>query len=445
MKIKMKKNILGMLLASVFGISTANATTVFDPTNNQILINQGAILTTIATATTASAASTAATDAQLKALSLYLMGVNTSGGGVIANLQSMNVKLGNIISDMSENYKNSILIKDKMDSLNRRKGQILKTLPNSTACEQMSTASGRGGASAKSKDMASGLNTETNSYIDSDKRNITNIEEKIVTKEVYSVCTEDDVKSKRANCTKVGDYPAADKRASSLITPPIKESENKSGVVANETYEAEQIQIALKTLLNLVITIPQSEIADQNQSNSNAGMLFSVNRDAFLTRLNSAVNGISNILASKAASNLILGDGKTTEIKLDKLASIAHEVWNSSENKAKWEELNPNKKFPKFPSERERLKFEIDKRYADTSPESWQEKINNFTEDELGREIAQMQVIELKLNDMLMKKMDDNNLILASLLAHSLDPVTTSDLESIKQNVQRNISSGSSN
>lgn len=436
MKSKIKKITFGLLLA--FGASTsANAVTVFDPTNNGLLMAQAGILQAIVGSTGTSATATTATSAQLKSLSAYLMGVNASGGGIIANLQSMNVKLGNIISDMSENHKNGILIKDKMDSLNRRKGQILKTLPNTTACENMSTASGRGGASSKSQDMANGMKDETGEYIDSEKPNINNLEEKIATKETYKVCTEEDVKSQRAGCKEVGEYSAADKRASSLLTPPIKDSDNKAGIVPNETYEAEQLSIALKTLLNLVITVPEAEVNDPNQTNTNSGMLYTVNRDAFLTRLDTAVNGITNILSSKAAGNLVIGGGKATEVELDKMAAIAQKTWVSNENKSKWEQLNPNKKFPTYPSERERLKFEIDKRYADTTEDSWQQQVNNFTEDELSREIAQMQAIELKLNDVLMKRMDDNNLILAALLANSLDPVSRSNLKALKSGIQR--------
>lgn len=432
--------ISGLLLCLSSQAYAAKCYIVWDPHRFAALNTNNGILKTIAKSTTSEASSNASINGTLGSLSFYLKGGPVdAGNGVISYLMAANIKLGNIISSNNEieRMKNSNL--DVNNTKERVKDMILKTTGNSTACENMSLASYGSGLSSKSKNIALNTEKETMSYLDTTDKNLQSIEQKIVTKSDFEVCTENDVKTKKANCTKIGKYPAADKKITSLINPVLSENDIKAGKLSNDTFTAEQYKVALKTVTNMFSTVPTSDIGDQNQSNSNIGMQYSVYRDAYITRLSSGVNFVSRLMANRASGDIIVHNSDISVGTSNTASGIGQDAWTKQE--AKWKEINPKKEFPKYPSIVEFQKYEIDRRYVDMGADSWQENLNNQTSIESTREQALMMAMKLNQLYRMIESEDDKTLMLSSLLINNLDPTTQSSLENLKSGVLSTISS----
>lgn len=413
---------------------------VWDPDRFKQLNRNNTLLGDIVKNTALEASNNTNISSNLLLLSNYIKGGPADiGNGVISQLVAANLKLANIISSNKEldKMKNENL--DNSNTKERVKDMLLKTLPNRTACENMSLGSYNSGLSSKSKNIAVNTEKETMNFIDTTDEVLKNLEQKVATKNTFDVCTEEDFKNKRAGCEKVGKYPAADKRASSITSPVLSKEELASGKLSNDTFTSEQYNVAMKTVTNMFSTVPVSEVQDKNQTNSTSGLNYSVERDAYITRLSSGVNFATKLMASRAGGDIMVNSSDVNVGVKTILSQIGHDAW--MKNEAKWKELNPNKNFPKYPSIVEFQKYEIDRRYTDMGEDSWQEELNNQTQIEATREQALMMAMKLNQLYRMIESEDHKTLMLSSLLVNDLDPTNKAKLDSLKSGVLAGIAS----
>lgn len=88
----------------------------------------------------------------------------------------------------------------------------------------------------------------------------------------------------------------------------------------------------------------------------------------------------------------------------------------------------PGTPFPKSPSEKDTLNYDVFSRYADVSPKGWQNTIGAKDEKDIAAEMARMTALQLRLNLLSIEQQEKTNLLLSTLLAQSLNPVTADSL-----------------
>ena len=108
----------------------------------------------------------------------YLMGF-TSGNGLIETLVSMNDKLAQATITANENQKNAVVSNASQAIQEQRMKNILNRIPDANACEEVTSAGGRGSAGSNTSSAKEALSensvkmfTQANTGINEAKKNI---------------------------------------------------------------------------------------------------------------------------------------------------------------------------------------------------------------------------------------------------------------------------------
>ncbi|WP_407579548.1 hypothetical protein [Citrobacter koseri] len=367
----------------------------------------------------------------------YLMGF-TSGNGLIETLVSMNDKLAQATITANENQKNAVVSNATQAIQEQRMKNILNRMPDSNACEEITSAGGRGSAGSNTSSAKEALSEDSVAMFTSADTGVNEAKKNIMGRVSIDVCSEDDVKYNRGGCSSIGAYPDKDKSATSLTTPPLSKSDINQNKVANQSYDVNQMKVADAAKRNVIGNLPPEPVKDKNLENTIKGREYLSAFSSFVARSTAGTNAIDSILAMKKAgdvsvnsrgANIGSGLGSTVGANL---------AWTDASVQAKYATLFPGAEFPPKPSEWEMLRYEIYSRYADTTgADAWQVKISSADEKEALREIARMQAIQLRLTMLQVERQEDANIIAAAALGQQLQPVTRDMLVNYKSNTTK--------
>lgn len=367
----------------------------------------------------------------------YLMGF-TTGNGLIETLVSMNDKLAQATISSNENAKNQVMNSANADIQKQRMENGLKRIPSANACAEVTSAGGRGSAGSGTSGAKDALSQNSLTAITEAKDALVEAKKNIVTRPSIDVCSKGDVLVGRGGCSSEGQYPDKDKSAATLVAPPVSREDAAANKVANESYDAKQMQVAEAAKRNLTVNVPVEQLNDKNLENTTEGRDFLSAFAAFTARSTAGSNAIDSILAIRKASNVAVNSrGANIGSGLSSTQGAAT-AWNDATVKAKYATLFPNATFPDKPSEWEMLRYEIYSRYADTTGnDAWQVKISTATTEESLREIARMMAIQLRMSMIQIQRQEEGNVIGAADLNQGLDPVTKGSLKTLRGNAER--------
>lgn len=367
----------------------------------------------------------------------YLMGL-TTGNGLIETLVSMNDKLAQATISNNENAKNQVMNSANADIQKQRMENGLKRIPSANACAEVTSAGGRGSAGSGTSGAKDALAQNSLTAITDAKDALIEAKKNILIRPSIDVCSKGDVLVGRGGCSSEGQYPDKDKSASTLVAPPVSKEDAAANKVANESYDAKQMQVAEAAKRNLTVNVPVEQLNDKNLENTTEGRDFLSAFASFTARSTAGSNAIDSILAIRKASNVSVNSrGANIGSGLNSTQGAAT-AWNDATVKAKYATLFPNATFPEKPSEWEMLRYEIYSRYADTTGnDAWQVKISTATTEESLREIARMMAIQLRMSMIQIQRQEEGNVIGAAQINQSLDPVSKSSLKTLRGNAEK--------
>ena len=367
----------------------------------------------------------------------YLMGF-TTGNGLIETLVSMNDKLAQATITNNENAKNQVMNSANADIQKQRMENGLKRIPSANACAEVTSAGGRGAAGSGTKASKEELSQNSLTALTEAKDALVEAKKNILTRPSINVCSKGDVLVGRGGCSSEGQYPDKDKSAAVLLSPPVSREDAAAGIVANESYDAQQLQVAEAAKRNLTVNVPVEQLNDKNLENTTEGRDFLSAFAAFADRSTAGSNAIDSILAIKKSSNVAI-NSRGANIGSNLTSSKGAETaWKDQVVRDKYKVLFPNAKFPENPSEWEMLRYEIYSRYADTTgSDAWQVKISTATTEESLREIARMMAIQLRMSMIQIQRQEEGNVIGAADLNQGLDPVTKGSLKTLRGNAEK--------
>ncbi len=367
----------------------------------------------------------------------YLMGF-TTGNGLIETLVSMNDKLAQATITSNENAKNQVMNSANADIQKQRMENGLKRIPSANACAEVTSAGGRGAAGSGTKASKEELSQNSLTALTEAKDALVEAKKNILTRPSINVCSKGDVLVGRGGCSSEGQYPDKDKSAAVLLSPPVSREDAAAGIVANESYDAQQLQVAEAAKRNLTVNVPVEQLNDKNLENTTEGRDFLSAFAAFADRSTAGSNAIDSILAIKKSSNVAI-NSRGANIGSNLTSSKGAETaWKDQVVRDKYKVLFPNAKFPENPSEWEMLRYEIYSRYADTTgSDAWQVKISTATTEESLREIARMMAIQLRMSMIQIQRQEEGNVIGAADLNQGLDPVTKGSLKTLRGNAEK--------
>lgn len=367
----------------------------------------------------------------------YLMGF-TTGNGLIETLVSMNDKLAQATITSNENAKNQVMNSANADIQKQRMENGLKRIPSANACAEVTSAGGRGAAGSGTKASKEELSQNSLTALTEAKDALVEAKKNILTRPSIDVCSKGDISVGRGGCSSEGQYPDKDKSAAVLLSPPVSRDDAAAGIVANESYDAQQLQVAEAAKRNLTVNVPVEQLNDKNLENTTEGRDFLSAFAAFADRSTAGSNAIDSILAIKKSSNVAI-NSRGANIGSNLTSSKGAETaWKDRVVRDKYKVLFPNAKFPENPSEWEMLRYEIYSRYADTTGnDAWQVKISTATTEESLREIARMMAIQLRMSMIQIQRQEEGNVIGAADLNQGLDPVTKGSLKTLRGNAEK--------
>ncbi|MDJ7049506.1 hypothetical protein LEC33_25525 [Salmonella enterica] len=367
----------------------------------------------------------------------YLMGF-TSGNGLIETLVSMNDKLAQATITANENQKNAVVSNANQAIQEQRMKNMLSRLPDVNACEEVTSAGGRGSAGANTSSAKDALVESSVKMFTMADTERNEAKKNILGRVSIDVCSEQDVKFNRGGCSSIGQYPDRDKSASSLTTPPLSTSDANANKVPNQSYDVNQMKVANAAKRNLIGNLPVEPLNNKGLEDTSEGREYLSAFSTFVSRATAGTNAIDSILAMKKSGDVSVNSrGMNIGSNLGSTvgASLA---WNDASVKAKYATLLPGATFPKKPSEWEMLRYEIYSRYADTTgSDAWQVKISSADERETAHEQARMQALDLRLQMLQIERTEDTNILLAALLSQQLQPVDKQMLNNLKANATK--------
>ena len=373
-------------------------------------------------------------------LTPYLMGASpqSMGNGIIETLVSMNDKLAQATITANGNQKNAVVSNASQAIQEQRMKNILNRIPDANACEEVTSAGGRGAAGSNTSSAKEALSENSVKMFTQANTGINEAKKNIMGRVSISVCSEDDVKYNRGGCNTIGQYPDKDKSASSLTTPPLSKSDALSNKVSNQSYSVEQIEVAEAAKRNLIGNLPVEPLKNKGLEDTTEGREYLSAFSSFVSRSTAGTNAIDSVLAMKKASNVSVNSRGAKIGSTLGSTQGANLAWSDASVKNKYATLFPGTTFPDNPSEWAMLRYEIYSRYADTTgADAWQVKISSADEKETAHEQARMQALDLRLQMLQIERTEDTNILLAALLGQQLQPVDKQMLNNLKTNATR--------
>lgn len=240
-------------------------------------------------------------------------------------------------------------------------------------------------------------------------------------------CTENDIKKGIYGCHKEGKVQktAGMDRNPSILTGSnyveIKDGKviikNTGDVITHSKmgeHDYNGVESA-KNFLDAKYGIEPMEISNVAANNIEAGKIYQANRSTYMNRINTAKDVELKYLA------------KHTEMEDADVTPDVKSLWGNADTKETLLAMNGGKEKyiqPKNPSEQEILNFVVNKAFTKAST-----AMSNLGEK--GSE-SQLMAIQAKIALEQLKAMRDQNRILASMLAHQMNPITLKDLAEAK-------------
>lgn len=345
----------------------------------------------------------------------YLMGTTTGGNGLVEGITSMNTKLGFLVSATKQDPANSDLAARArmMDEIQLKDKQ--STFQDSNACSEATFGALKGGASAAARDMHQALTMYDMDKIKSAKREITQLQEVLNNRSKKGYCTQSESTNGVGTCSGgPGPLENADVTSLSLFSPASGKTAKR-----NETLETqEENQAAQDYKENLVGVVPPA--LDDEKTKTEGGVKYAALQNIYASRVSALLDSLNKISSLRKApdknnnfgSRIYLGDKE--------------KAWADQETT--WKVVFPGTPFPKSPSEKDTLNYDVFSRYADVSPKGWQNTIGAKDEKDIAAEMARMTALQLRLNLLSIEQQEKTNLLLSALLAQSLNPVTADSL-----------------
>lgn len=225
-------------------------------------------------------------------LTPYLMGASpqSMGNGIIETLVSMNDKLAQATITANENQKNAVVSNASQAIQEQRMKNILNRIPDANACEEVTSAGGRGAAGSNTSSAKEALSENSVKMFTQANTGINEAKKNIMGRVSISVCSEDDVKYNRGGCNTIGQYPDKDKSASSLTTPPLSKSDALSNKVSNQSYSVEQIEVAEAAKRNLIGNLPVEPLKNKGLEDTTEGREYLSAFSSFVSRSTAGTN-----------------------------------------------------------------------------------------------------------------------------------------------------------
>lgn len=346
----------------------------------------------------------------------YLSGVATNGGnGVVELLTSLNSAIAQGNSVSKQNEQNKIIAENDIEYVKTQNDAIIKRKPDYAACSSASSASAGGGAS---------VNTTSNGYSSTKKAAQTleeplkqsfKYEKALSDKQELGVCSTEDVRLKVAGCAAPGKYAGLDNNALAILYKPMTDSEEKQGNVPIGGLNKEEQAVRNNAIKVLVGVDAMDQLETPTQANTPEGAKYMYNLQQQNIRKSLAEGVMLKNVAIEAQmdennANEMLKDFEWAQSSGDE---SPQEVWKNN--------FGDKAKFPELPSEWDILTYYVYSKYAATNDKSFQIRVANMDENELLKNMARMDAVNLRLQLLQAEYQKDTNKLLSTILAVMLE------------------------
>lgn len=348
-------------------------------------------------------------------------------GGVTALLSGINERLGRVTNTNDESIENEDLAaRQRMydeRAMAERGSRIPRPSAVNRACVQATTNAGRSGSGGAGRAATRSVNNDAVERYRDARPQINALVDVALNKRELGTCSAADIEELRPGCqgASVGDRPSADIRVSSLFDG------GKPVETANLTLDKQGFEIGKQVITNIA-PVPPDKLVNKNQKESQAGILYMIDYDRITTRQATVTDALADILGFGVGLDVVLDDGDNSAVaekirQAQQTAAPFLEVWGN--NREEYEEMFGQGTFPEAPSERDLLRFSVFKHYAGTQTAA--EEAGMSQED---RESAMLELsaINARVNYAILERLEKQNTILAAMLAHQVDPLTSADM-----------------
>lgn len=356
-------------------------------------------------------ASSATTASQTTLTHTYLTtGVTGGPGGVVALLSNINAKLGK--TNMAENQSvenqdmaNRQLVYDqKMMEIRTSKIATQSSLQD--ACVQATQGHGGSGGGRTTARAASKYGGKTGERYDDTRPAIQALIDTVDKKGELGVCSANDVANKMPGCAGgAGDRPNGDREATSLFNG--GDVNNFSG-----TLDEKGTKIGL-AYVSKILPNPPDKLTNDEAKKSQAGIVYMMNYDKFVARLSSYKIALNSILAFR------------TEMDKDAGANEFLKTWGSSQGE--YEEIFGGGSFKATPSENDLIRFHVMRDYQGPTELA---KQANMDDNALLKKLVQEQALNNRLQYEVLKRLEEQNIILSTMGAQTMEPLNSGVLDS---------------
>lgn len=365
---------------------------------------------------------------QLRQTHSYLTTGQMGGpGGVTALLSGINERLGRVTNANDESIENEDLAaRQRMydeRAMAERGSRIPRPSAVNRACVQATTNAGRSGAGRAGRAATRSVNDDAVDRYRDARPQIHALIDIAADKRNLGTCSQADIDELRPGCQGAtpGDRPSADIKVSSLFDG------GKPEETANLTLDKKGFEIGKQVVTNIV-AIPPDKLVNKGQKESQAGILYMIDYDRITSRQATAASALADILGFGIGLDVVLDDDDNSAAaekirQAQQAAAPFLEVWGN--NKDEYEEMFGEGTFPEAPSERELLRFSVFKHYAGVQTAA--EEAGMSQED---RESAMLEIaaISARVNYAILERLEKQNAILAAMLSHEMDPLTSADM-----------------
>ena len=365
----------------------------------------------------ASSADVNATNTQLGYTHSYLTTGQTGGpGGMIALLGGINERLGMVTNANDEAIENDDLAARQriydQKMMEVRGSRIPKPSSVQRACVQATVAAGRAGGARASGGAARAAGDAAQARYDDARPQVQALIDAGARRKDLGTCSATDASEKRPGCQGgAGDRPGADLRSSALLDggKPVQQ--------ANLSLDERGFKIGQQVISNIA-PIPADKLTSEEQKASQGGLLYMLDYNRYSARSTAATDAIADVLGFGVAMN-VEGASMGMEAAAPFLATWAN-------NRAEYEAMFGQGTFPEVPSERELIRFDVFKRYASVQNE---QEGAALSEEEINKELLASAALANRLNWAILDRLEKQNVILATLLSHQMDPLTANQMK----------------
>jgi len=374
----------------------------------------------IAANTSAVSAGASSITTQLGYTHTYLTTGSTGGpGGMIALLGGINDRLGRMTNFNDETVENDdMAARQRMydqKMMEVRGANIPKPSNVRRACVQATAASGRAGAARASGGAARAAGAALSKRYDDNRTEAEGFADAGINRDKLGVCSQFDVDNLRPGCANraVGERPNADARLASLFDGGMGTA--SSGPV-NQSIDQKGFEIGQQVISNIVPTPPKKPTSKEI-SQSQAGIVYMLDYSRFESRAAVANDALADVLSFGVAMDV---EGASIE---PSLSAPFLQTW--AQNQGEYEKIFGAGNFPNAPSERELLRFAVMKDYASVQDAT---ELGAISAEELARRQFAATAVSNRVNLEILNRMEKQNALMAALLSHEMDPLTTGQM-----------------